>query len=145
MIPDEDEAAHENFVWSTVPEELAAWHVVNSAHSPDVWENNTLVNHWSIGVELVNNQNTTDEFSDWQLQQAAKVVKYSWMKYPNLKHVVSHAKLDPDRRTDPGELFDWDRFKSMVLDGAEDAMPQIFNGLTPIDEIMETDNLCCRS
>ncbi len=26
-------------------------------------------------------------------------------KYPNLKHVVSHAKLEPIRRSDPGKFF----------------------------------------
>jgi hypothetical protein len=28
---------------------------------------------------------------------------------------VSHAKLDPDRRTDPGKLFPWDSFRELVL------------------------------
>ena len=39
------------------------------------------------------------------------VVRHAWAKYPNLKHVVSHAMLDPFRRTDPSNRFHWERFK----------------------------------
>ena len=46
-------------------------------------------------------------------------------KYPNLKHIVSHAKLDPDRRSDPGTNFNWERFKELVLDTSREPLSTI--------------------
>ena len=145
LIPDEDEAEHNQFVWKTVPEELAAWHVRNDKFHNDVWEGKKKVNHWSLGIELVNRQNASDTFSDWQTHQAAKIVRYCWMKYPNLKHVVSHAKLDPGRRTDPGELFDWQKLKNLVLNGTDDPIPALVANVRSMDEIgAESASLCCQ-
>ena len=60
-------------------------------------------------------QDYRDQFSDWQVKATAQIVRYCWAKYPNLKYVVSHAKLDPSRRDDPGKNFPWADFKSLVL------------------------------
>lgn len=35
-------------------------------------------------------------------------------KYPNLKHVVSHAKLEPTRPSDPGKFSPWERLKNLA-------------------------------
>jgi N-acetylmuramoyl-L-alanine amidase len=61
-----------------------------------------------------------DGFSPWQIEATARVVRYCWAKYPNLRHVVSHARLDPERRTDPGEGFPWKRFADAVFENAGD-------------------------
>ncbi len=102
LVPDEDEPQHGQLVWACAPEARAAWHVRNACSHPDVNDGADKVNHWSLGIEVVNNQTTRDGFSDWQIQATAQIVRYCWAKYPNLKHVVSHAKLDPTRRSDPG-------------------------------------------
>jgi N-acetylmuramoyl-L-alanine amidase len=76
------------------------------------------VNNWSLGIELVNTQNVqnyNDPFSEWQIRMTALIVRYAWSKYPNLRYVASHAKLDPGRRSDPGSNFPWDRFQDLVL------------------------------
>jgi len=65
-------------------------------------------------LEIVNTQDH-DPFSNWQVEQAAALVRYAWSKYPELVDVVSHAKLDPQRRSDPGTHFPWDRFRELVL------------------------------
>lgn len=114
LIPDEDEPEHGKIVWACVPETLAAWHVRNSCFSPDLNNGQNKINHWSLGIEIVNSQ-IEDPFSDWQVKITADIVKYCWAKYPNLEYVVSHAKLDPTRRSDPGVLFPWEEFKSLVL------------------------------
>lgn len=114
LVPDEDEREHGNLIWACAPETLAAWHVQNNKSHPDVNNGQRLVNHWSLGIEIVNSQQN-DPFSDWQVKIAADIVKYCWAKYPNLEDVVSHAKLDPDRRTDPGIHFPWEAFKEYVL------------------------------
>lgn len=134
LVPDEDEAQHGNTIWACVRERDAAWHVLNSKHHPDVNNDERMVNHWSLGIEIVNRQSGGDSFSEWQVAVTAQIIRYCWAKYPNLKHVVSHAKLDPDRRTDPGRNFDWEKFKALVLDTSQeplDTLPPAFGfGIT---------------
>lgn len=118
VIPDEDEAAHGRFVWATVGEAKAAYHVANAVDPVPHLGAGPDVNSRSLGIELVNAQGvngTQDPYSDWQVLACARIVLYAWAKYPNLRHVISHAKLDPGRRTDPGPGFPWERFKAMVL------------------------------
>jgi len=117
IIPDENETAHGDFVWACAPERRAAWHVRNNCFHPDVWNGARRVNDWSLGVEIVNAQSGGDEFSDWQLRATAEIVRYAWARYPNLAHVVSHARLDPDRRSDPGKDFPWEKFERSALTG----------------------------
>lgn len=129
LVPDEDEPEHEQIVWACVPETLAAWHVSNKKSHPEVNEGKNKANHWSLGIEIVNSQKQ-DPFSDWQIKVTADIVKYCWAKYPNLEHIVSHAKLDPERRTDPGEMFPWEQFKDLVLSSD-------YEELLVFDEIIE--------
>lgn len=117
LVPDEDEPQHGRFVWACAPERRTAGHVKNSKHHPDVNNDARRVNEWSLGIEIVNRANGGDSYSDWQVEAVARIVRYCWAKYPNLRHVVSHAKLDPERRTDPGANFPWDRFRELVLAG----------------------------
>ncbi len=122
LVPDEDEPQHGEFVWATCHEARAAWHVRNDKSHPAVWNGHNKVNHFSLGIEIVNRQNGGgDSFSDWQVEATADIVRYCWAKYPNLRHVVSHARLDPARRVDPGSNFPWDSFKQKVLQAAAPA------------------------
>lgn len=144
LVPDENEPQHGKIIWACAPEARAAWHVQNDKRHPDVNHNANKVNHWSLGIEVVNTQ-ITDPFSEWQVAITAQIVRYCWAKYPNLVHVVSHAKLDPSRRTDPGVLFPWERFKSLVLEGDNDQVPDVV-ALAPEAstlESFENPNLCC--
>lgn len=134
LVPDEDEPQHGQFVWACVPEALAAWHVRNAASHPEVNDGQKRVNHWSLGIEVVNLQRN-DPFSAWQVEATARVVRYCWAKYPNLQHVVSHAKIDPARRSDPGIEFDWGRFKSLVLTSPAEVLPDLVAAATPLSRI----------
>lgn len=118
LVPDENEKAYGKFAWACAPEARAAWHVQNSKFHPRLNGGRKRINHWSLGIEVVNAQSETDTFSDWQLKKTAEIVRYAWAKYPNLKYVVSHAMMDPERRTDPGMNFDWEGFRALVVDGA---------------------------
>jgi len=115
LVPDEDEPQHGRFVWACAPERRAAKHVRTVCHHPDVNNDERRPNHWSLGIEIVNRANGGDAFSDWQVEITARIVRYCWGKYPNLEHIVSHAKLDPTRRSDPGANFPWERFQNLVL------------------------------
>jgi N-acetylmuramoyl-L-alanine amidase len=115
IVPGKDEMAHGRHVWATCPETLAAWHVRRSCAHPDICAGATSLNRSSLGIEIVNRQNGADSFSFEQIDATAEIVRYAWAKYPNLVHVVSHARLDPVRRSDPGANFPWDEFRSLVL------------------------------
>ncbi len=143
LIPDEDEAQHGQLVWACVPETYAAWHVRNAASHPDINNGEKRVNHWSLGIEVVNTQ-ANDSFSDWQLRVTAQIVRYCWAKYPNLVHVVSHAKLDPTRRSDPGAAFPWAQFKQLVLTSGNDNVPAAVLNAVPLSKVKaaKLDNCC---
>lgn len=119
IVPDEDESAHGKNVLAVIYESLAAWHVRNSA-SHGLIGNKDRINHWSLGIEIVNRQNDADTFSNWQYEITALLVRYCWAKYPNMKWVFSHALVDPGRRSDPGDEFDWARFENLVLSSGND-------------------------
>lgn len=146
LVPDEDEPQHGNLIWACAPETLAAWHVRNTASHPDVNGGKTKVNHWSLGIEVVNRQVTSDKFSDWQVEVTAQLIRYCWAKYPNLRHIVSHAKLDPARRNDPGVNFPWERFKGLVLQSPRSVeVNAAVRGVVSANEInieVDTDQIC---
>jgi len=122
IIPDEDEKQHEHFVWAVVAEAKAAYHVTDRIIVNDtVLGKGPNVNNRSLGIEIVNTQDVQDykdPYSAWQVLMAARIVLYAWAKYPNMKHVISHAKLDPTRRGDPGSNFPWAAFKESILSHA---------------------------
>lgn len=118
VIPDEDEPQHGTFFWATVSEAKAAYHVRDDISSAPHLGSGANVNNRSLGIEIVNTQDVqgfTDPYSDWQIQSAVNIVLYAWAKYPKLKHVISHARLDPSRRSDPGSNFPWAKFQEMIL------------------------------
>jgi N-acetylmuramoyl-L-alanine amidase len=120
LVPDENEPQHGQFVWATCHETRAAFHVRKDKSHPKINGGQRDVNRFSLGIEVVNAQIPSDTFSDWQIEATAGIVRYAWAKYPNLKHVCSHAMLDPDRRTDPGVNFPWEKFKRLVLETKDD-------------------------
>ncbi|MDP8995158.1 MAG: N-acetylmuramoyl-L-alanine amidase [Pseudomonadota bacterium] len=123
VVPGEIEAEHGKSVIACVYEALAAWHVRNDKGSSRVNGGKKLINHWTLGIEIVNTQRPGDTYSDWQVETTARIIRYCWAKYPNFKWVFSHAAVDPSRRSDPGTAFPWDRFVKLVQQGAADAAP----------------------
>ena len=119
LVPDENEPQHGHFVWAACYESRAAFHVRKSASNPKINGGKSDINRISLGIEIVNAQMSGDTFSDCQVEATAAIVRHAWAKYPNLTHVVSHAMLDPSRRTDPGRHFPWERFKGLVLEVKE--------------------------
>jgi N-acetyl-anhydromuramyl-L-alanine amidase AmpD len=144
LIPDEDEPQHGEIIWACAPESLVAWHVRNDKSHPDVWGGRRKINHWSLGIEVVNSQRSSDRFSDWQVEITAKIIRYCWAKYPNLVHIVSHALLDPERRSDPGANFPWEIFKGLVLNGTDDPLNRVVDLAIAASEISaENIDGCC--
>ncbi|TIQ11951.1 N-acetylmuramoyl-L-alanine amidase [Mesorhizobium sp.] len=122
LIPGTDEEPHGKVAWACAPEASAALHVRDHRSYPAVNGGQAKVDDWSLAIQIVNSRSrdVVEPFSDWQVEIAAEIARYSWAKYPNLKHVVSHALLDPERCSDPGAHFPWQRFRDLVLNGVGD-------------------------
>lgn len=71
-------------------------------------------NNFSIGIEMQG----TDEmpFTDAQYEALIKVTKEIKGLFPNIvnEHIVGHEHIAPGRKTDPGQCFDWTRYKSQL-------------------------------
>ena len=135
VVPDESESQHGHFVWACVPEARAARHVRNSASHPQVNEGGNRTNHTSLAIAIVNSRigRIVEPFSNWQVAATAQIARYCWAKYPNVRHVVSHAALDPSRKSDPGPHFPWDEFKTQVL------RPSLLESVNPL--VAETTHI----
>lgn len=89
-----------------VDEDKRAWHAGRS-----YWRGITDINSASIGIELVNpgHEFGYRPFSDAQMESLvpllADIVRRHAISPAN---VIGHSDVAPARKTDPGELFDWD-------------------------------------
>jgi len=83
-----------------------AWHAGVSD-----WCGRQNCNDFSIGIELEG----TDEiaYTDSQYDQLAALIAFLRGAYPNIAAdaMVGHCDIAPERKTDPGEAFDWARLK----------------------------------
>jgi N-acetyl-anhydromuramoyl-L-alanine amidase len=86
-----------------------AWHAGVSRY--DGREN---CNDFSIGIELEGA--VTCGFTDIQYTRLASTVRVLLANYPRLhrRRIVGHSDIAPGRKIDPGPLFDWERFLSLI-------------------------------
>lgn len=100
-------------VTALVPEDKRAWHAGRS-----YWRGITDINSASIGIELVNPGHEWGyrPFPDAQMEALlpllADIVDRHGVSPTN---VVGHSDIAPARKTDPGELFDWQRLARLRL------------------------------
>lgn len=92
-------------IWRLVPEERRAWHA-GVSH----WRGRSWLNDCSVGIEIVNPGHEWGYRAFPALQMAA-VCELSLAilgRHPiPAWNVVGHSDIAPDRKEDPGELFDW--------------------------------------
>ncbi|HVY15955.1 MAG TPA: N-acetylmuramoyl-L-alanine amidase [Rhodopila sp.] len=92
-------------VFRLVPEERRAWHAGVS-----YWRGHTALNGRSIGIEIVNPGHEWG-YRDFPVLQMAAVCDLCLgvlARHPiPARNVVAHSDVAPDRKEDPGELFDW--------------------------------------
>ncbi|MDP3416497.1 N-acetylmuramoyl-L-alanine amidase [Falsiroseomonas sp.] len=92
-------------VFRLVPEDRRAWHA-GVSH----WRGNTLLNGRSIGIEIVNPGHEFGYRPFPALQMAAVCDLCLGILSRHAiapRDVVAHSDIAPDRKEDPGELFDW--------------------------------------
>ena len=92
-----------------VPFDKRSWHAGESS-----FENLADCNDYSIGIELEGCDDIA--FEDIQYFKLAEVINCLIRNYKSLtsERIVSHSDIAPNRKTDPGPLFDWKRLKTMI-------------------------------
>lgn len=99
---DEDGALHR-----LVAEDRRAWHAGVAS-----WRGQTNINDRSIGIELVNpgSEFGYTAFPEPQMAALVELATAILGRHPiPSRNVVGHSDIAPDRKEDPGELFDWRR------------------------------------
>lgn len=89
-----------------VPEDRRAWHAGVSQ-----WRGLTGLNARSIGVEVVNpgHEHGYRPFPALQMAALCDLCLDILARHPiPSRHVLAHSDVAPDRKDDPGELFDWE-------------------------------------
>jgi AmpD protein len=92
-----------------VPLDKRAWHAGRSC-----FDGRERCNDYSIGIEL---EGTDDSpYTDRQYDCLVRVARALMQRYPEIvsQRIVGHADIAPGRKTDPGEGFDWVRFRRML-------------------------------
>ena len=91
-----------------VPTHKRAWHAGISDYKGR--EN---CNDFSIGIELEGCDD--EEFEQSQYNSLSRLINFlSKDLQINKQNIVGHADIAPDRKTDPGPLFDWTLLQSML-------------------------------
>ena len=88
--------------------EARAWHAGRSSYlgRPDC-------NNYSIGIELEGSDFVP--FTDTQYEALAQCIVAIYHAYPKTRqHLTGHSDIAPNRKTDPGEYFDWSRLRARV-------------------------------
>ena len=94
-------------VYRHVPEAARAWHAGVSS-----WRGESNLNDRSIGIELVNPGHEWGyrRFPDPQMRALIALARGILDRHPiPPERVIGHSDIAPMRKTDPGELFDWQR------------------------------------
>ena len=92
-------------VWRLVPEGRRAFHAGVSS-----WRGHTALNGRCIGIEIVNPGHEWGyrPFPALQMAAVCDLCLGILSRHPiPARNVVGHSDVAPDRKEDPGELFDW--------------------------------------
>jgi N-acetylmuramoyl-L-alanine amidase len=92
-------------IYRLVPESLRAYHAGLS-----YWRGRRALNDVSIGIEIVNPGHEWGyrPFPAAQMRAVEALCRDILARHPiPARNVVGHSDVAPDRKQDPGELFDW--------------------------------------
>ena len=92
-----------------VPFNQRAWHAGVSTY-----KGRDDCNDFSIGIELEGAED--DIFEDIQYEKLSQITEILLQEYTGIskEDIKGHSDIAPGRKTDPGILFDWDRYLSNV-------------------------------
>ncbi|TXD96623.1 1,6-anhydro-N-acetylmuramyl-L-alanine amidase AmpD [Psychrobacter frigidicola] len=85
-----------------------AWHAGRSSYL-----GRTECNDYSIGIELEGSDFTP--FTASQYETLAQVITAIYQAYPKTRrHLTGHSDIAPNRKTDPGDYFEWARLRADI-------------------------------
>ncbi|RVT45733.1 1,6-anhydro-N-acetylmuramyl-L-alanine amidase AmpD [Rheinheimera sediminis] len=92
-----------------VPFQYRAWHAGVSEFA-----GRQNCNDFSIGIELEGTE--YQAYTDVQYQSLVLLTRQLMQDFPaiTLDRIVGHQQIAPERKTDPGPSFDWNRFQSAL-------------------------------
>ena len=92
-----------------VPFNMRAWHAGDSSY-----KGINDCNDYSIGIELEGSEE--DSFEDIQYDKLCEVTAALINEYKDItkNDIKGHSDIAPDRKTDPGKFFDWERYLDNV-------------------------------
>ena len=92
-----------------VPLGKRAWHAGDSCY-----QGRAACNDFSIGIELEGQDE--EPYTDEQYEVLAGVVRVLIDVYPGLSanSLAGHCDISPQRKTDPGPAFDWQRLRQRL-------------------------------
>jgi N-acetylmuramoyl-L-alanine amidase len=108
-------------IWRLVPENRRAFHAGVSC-----WEGERDLNAVSLGIEIVNPGHEWGyrRFPEAQMASVERLCRELIGRYSIPPHrVVGHSDIAPERKRDPGELFDWARLARAGIGIWPPAMP----------------------
>lgn len=85
---------------------LRAWHAGLSK-----WKDRERCNDFSIGIELEGSD--FDPYAEIQYEKLAELTLALQKAYP-IEDITGHANVAPNRKTDPGPFFAWDKYLASV-------------------------------
>lgn len=92
-----------------VPLNRRAWHAGLSC-----FDGRGKCNDYSIGIELEGTDDAT--FTEAQYRTLAKLTRTIRALYPGItpERIIGHSDIAPDRKTDPGPGFEWERYRNLL-------------------------------
>ncbi len=71
-------------------------------------------NDFSIGIELEGTDD--DPFTAAQYDSLAQITRLLMAAYPGItaERIAGHSDIAPERKTDPGPCFDWEKYRRLV-------------------------------
>ncbi len=92
-----------------VPFHARAWHAGESSYC-----GRSACNDFSIGIELEGCEKTP--YSSEQYERLAEAISALLRRYESLsrERISGHSDISPGRKTDPGDVFDWDRLDQLL-------------------------------
>ncbi len=85
-----------------------AWHAGQS-----IYQGRSACNDFSIGIELEGDDKTPYRYAQYRV--LAGLTKTLQAAYPGIgNHITGHEHIAPQRKTDPGPTFDWQRYLTLL-------------------------------
>ena len=102
----------EGLIIQSVDDNDRAWHAGASS-----WLGKYNVNDYSIGIEILNDGDSKDPFTEPQYDSLSQLVAYLMKTYDvSISRVIGHRDIGipMGRKIDPADNFDWKAFKARV-------------------------------